>query len=337
MADSNEMFSFTFGDPEPVLSSQLHMYLGVFHNGEYYQPPIDLQGLAKCQYANAHHGSCLKFKSNMMIKWLEPSPILSRKVAQRLAYDYLLYGNMYPKFVKNQLRQVSRIEHVLALYTRKMTKEDRYLFLGENGQQIKFNVGEVGQIFDYDGRQTYYGVPEYFCGLQSALLNEDATLFRRKFYRNGAHMGYIFLTTDASLSSENQKALQKQVQESKGPGNYKSLYLHMPGASHGLGGKDNKKPVEIIPIGDLGHKDDFEKLKMITRGEALAMHRVHAGLAAVMPDNVGGFGDLNTISQINYENEVVPLQQVFLQINEYLPPSQWISFREPYWKKQSAA
>lgn len=331
---SNSVRCFSFGDPETVLASNLQSYLGVFFTGEYYQPPVNLTGLSKIQHASTHHGSCLHFKANMMVKWLEYSPILSRETARRLAYDYLLYGMMYPKYVKRRDRLVSRIEHCLTLHTRRMKEKDRFLFLTDGGKQIKFNPGEVQQIMSYDGRQTLYGVPEYFAGVQSVLLNEDATLFRRKYYKNGAHMGYVFLTTDKSLSPKDQTTLENTISKSKGVGNFQSMYLHMPGAATAFGGKDAKKPVEIIPVGDISHKDEFEQIKNISRGEALAMHRVHPALAAVMPDNVGGFGDLNTISQINYENEVVPLQQVFLQINDFLPRRQHISFREPDWKKE---
>lgn len=41
-----------------------------------------------------------------------------------------------------------------------------------------------------------YGLPEWLVVLQSALLNESVTLFRRKYYNNGSYAGFIFYMTD---------------------------------------------------------------------------------------------------------------------------------------------
>ncbi|CUY66236.1 phage portal protein%2C PBSX family [Serratia marcescens] len=39
----------------------------------------------------------------------------------------------------------------------------------------------------------------YLSALNSDWLNEFATLFRRKYYQNGAHAGYIMYVTYAAL------------------------------------------------------------------------------------------------------------------------------------------
>lgn len=39
---------------------------------------------------------------------------------------------------------------------------------------------------------------EHLSALNSAWLNESATLFRRKYDQNGAHAGYIMYVTDAA-------------------------------------------------------------------------------------------------------------------------------------------
>jgi hypothetical protein len=49
-------------------------------------------------------------------------------------------------------------------------------------------------------------MPEYLSALNSAWLNESATLFRRKYYQNGAHAGYIMYVTDAAQSSTDVEA-----------------------------------------------------------------------------------------------------------------------------------
>lgn len=61
----------------------------------------------------------------------------------------------------------------------------------------EFSSGSVFHLLEPDINQELYGVPEYLSALNSAWLNEAATLFRRKYYQNCAHAGYILYMTDA--------------------------------------------------------------------------------------------------------------------------------------------
>ena len=66
------------------------------------------------------------------------------------------------------------------------------------------------QVKEYDEIQQIYGMPDWLGGLQSALLNEDATLFRRRYYVNGAHLGYILYTNDAKLPPAARTKLEEK-------------------------------------------------------------------------------------------------------------------------------
>lgn len=46
-----------------------------------------------------------------------------------------------------------------------------------------------------------YGLPEYLAALKSAWLNKAATLFRRKYYLNGSHAGFVMYAKDALQDS----------------------------------------------------------------------------------------------------------------------------------------
>lgn len=67
-------------------------------------------------------------------------------------------------------------------------------------------------------------MPEYLSALNSAWLNEAATLFRRKYYQNGAHAGYIMYVTDAAQSGTDVEALRDAMRSSKGLGNFKICF-----------------------------------------------------------------------------------------------------------------
>ena len=328
---------FSFGDPEPVLSSRMTDYLGVFLDigGSYYRPPVCLHGLADLMNANAYHGPILHFKKNMLAKWYRPSPLLSLPDFTRAALDYVVTGMAYFQRYTNRLGQVTRLAWLPALAMRKSRKPDVFVRLKNAddpdyrfGGYAEYQPGEVIQLIEPDIKQSIYGLPQYLGGIQSVLLSEDSTLFRRKYYVNGAHMGYILVTSDAGLDDVTQKEIETQVRNSKGPGNFRSLYINIARS----GG--NKEPVKIIPVGNIGSKDEFQAMKEVTEMEMLSMHRVYPGLAAIIPANIGGFGDLQKAMQVYHELEVTAMQQVFLELNQRIRPGT-VTFADPMWKTAS--
>ncbi|MBL4761378.1 MAG: phage portal protein, partial [Gammaproteobacteria bacterium] len=236
--------AFNFGDPEPVLGNIITNYLGVFSDSgsDYYNPPVSLQGLANIKSANAHHETALHFKRNMILKWYNDNTLLPRKEFGPAVFDRFVFGNCYFQKIYNAFDQVVQLRHLPAMYMRKMKEAKQYCQLQSNGaDKIVYKIDEVIHLKDYDIKQQIYGMPEYIGGIQSILLNESATLFRRKYYENGAHMGYIFYTADADFEDEDEKALKEQIANSKGAGNFRSMFLNIPG------GKPDS--VKIIPVG----------------------------------------------------------------------------------------
>lgn len=330
LISTDAAFAFTFGDPEPVLKDSVLDYLGLFPDLEfgYWIPPIYLLGLAKAMNANPQHNAILRFKRNMLVKWMNPSPALSLEDAKKAALDFNVFGMAYFRIVYNLLGGVIRLERRPALMMRPGVDEGVYFELRDTRFQyqppVKYAPGEIIMIKEDDVKQDVYGVPEYFGGLQSVLLSEDATLFRRKYYKNGSHAGYILVTSDAGINEETAKVIEANIKKSKGPGNFRNMYINIPRTT-------SKEPVKIIPIGDIGTKDDFMSIKNITKADILAMHRMQPGIAGVIPENTSGFGDMEKIMRVYYELEVPPMQSNFLALNAYLPRRYWISFNPPQW------
>lgn len=98
-----------------------------------------------------------------------------------------------------------------------------------DGKQLHFDEEEVEHVMDYDVEQNIYGVPDYLGGMHALLLNESATLFRRRYFNNGAHAGFVFYTNDPNLTEEDEKTLQAKIAGSKGVGNFRSLFVNIPG------------------------------------------------------------------------------------------------------------
>lgn len=324
---------FAFGDPEPVLGATYLDYLGTFLDisGDYYRPPVDLDGLARLLGANAYHGPILHFKKNQVANYFTPSPLLDTNTLTAIALDYQVFENYYLQKIYNGLGRVVRLQYLPAISMRRGKRADVYYKLNTGMGDITRNAtpyrtGEVIHVKGPDVRQGIYGVPEYLGGIQSILLSEDSTLFRRKYFINGAHMGYILVTSDANLDDKTAELIEQQVKNSKGPGNFRSLYLNIPRTTNG-----QKEPVKLIPVGNIGSKDEFQAIKEITEMEMLAMHRIQPGLAAILPSNVGGFGDLRTQMEVYYEMEIPNLRRPFFMLNELLPGNP-VAFREPDWR-----
>ena len=326
-------YLFGFGDPEPVLLRNEWLdSLGIYliPTGEYYLPPVDFIALAKIVNANPYHGPLLHFKKNQITLWYQPSPILGYHDLHKAALDYLVLGNCFFKKYQNGFGTITRLEHLSALNMRRLKADDSYCQLQPyNAPQpyIEFEQGEILHLGEYDLRQHIYGLPQYLGGVQSVLLSEASTLFRRKYFINGSHMGYIMVTSNAGINEDTAKMIEEKVRRGKGVGNFRNMFINIPKTT-------DREPVKIIPVGDKGTKDEFETIKNVTEGEACAMHRVPPVLASITPSNTGGFGDVEKARRVYHDQEVIPLQRDFLRINQKIG-RQAVIFTEPDFKQLS--
>ena len=313
-------FAFSFGEPETVMQGQLSQYLGVYllDNGQYYQPPVPLTGLARLLRANAYHWPMLEFKVNMVMRGFQASIGLSRVCFRKASTDYMVFANAYLQKLFNIFGQVIAYKHLPAINIRRAKQEDTYCQLGIDGKITFFEPGEVLHIRNYEVSQDIYGLPSYIGAIQSMLLQEDATLFRRRYYRNGAHMGYIFYSSSAYLDPDDEDALRTAIRQSKGVGNFRNLFLHMPNG--------REKDIQILPVGDFSTKDELEKIKNISRDDIIAAHRIPPALANIIPSVAGGLGDISKVDAVYMKNEIVPLREELGVVNDYLPQDRQVRF-----------
>ncbi len=272
-------------------------------------------GLAKLLKANAHHGAIPPFKRNLILREFIPSAGFSTQTMSRAALDYVVFGETYLLRKTNAFGQVLELQHLPAINMR-VKLDGGFRMLLRDGKYEDFDQDEIEHIYNYDVEQEIYGVPDYLGGLQALLLNEAATLFRRRYYSNGAHVGYIFYSNDPNMSQEDEDHLQAQIAGAKGVGNFRSMFVNIPGGS--------EKAIQIIPVGDFQAKDELEKVKNITRNDVIAAWRMNPALAGIIPENVAGFGDIVKIDQVYTNNEIRPICQLFNQVNDTLRPDRHI-------------
>lgn len=311
VAPPQSMQAFSFGDPTPVLDRrELLDYIECWNNGRWYDTPVSFDGLAKAFRSSPHHSSAIFVKRNILTATYIPSPMLTRADFARFALDYLVFGNGYLERRDSVGGRPLKLVTAMAKYTRRGLAEGEYYFVQGYGNEHEFKRGSICHLLEPDIHQEIYGLPEYLSALQAALLNESSTLFRRKYYINGSHAGYILYVSDPSHSEDDISAMRQALRDSKGPGNFRNLFLYSPN-----GKKDG---VQVIPISEVAAKDEFLGIKNATRDDILAAHRVPPQLLGIVPNNTGGFGDMGKAAKVFAKNELEPLQNRMREVNDWI-------------------
>jgi PBSX family phage portal protein len=309
--DQARMEAFSFGDPVPVMDSREMLdYIECWMNGRWYEPPVSFDGLAKSFRASTHHSSAIYFKRNILLSTYVPHRLLTREAFSAFALDYLIFGNAYLERRKNRLGGTLVLKHALSKYVRRGADLETYFYVRGWQQEDTFEPGSVYHMREADINQEVYGLPEYLSTLQAAWLNESATLFRRRYYNNGSHAGFILYISDAAQQQGDIDSIRQALKDSKGPGNFRNLFLYSPN-----GKKDG---IQVIPVSEVAAKDDFMNIKNVSRDDVLAAHRIPPQLLGIVPGNTGGFGAIIPAAQVFAKNEVEPLQARFKELNEWL-------------------
>ncbi|MBZ6534923.1 MULTISPECIES: phage portal protein [Acinetobacter calcoaceticus/baumannii complex] len=320
--------AFTFGDPVPVLSNDLSEYMECWFNGRWYEPAVSIAGLSKSFRATPYLSSGIFLKRNYLVSQFIPHPLLSRSAFEQIAFDYIWSGNAYLEEIRSLTKKTIKFKPSLSKYMR-VGQDDRFFMITNDHigySEYEFPEGRITHIRESDIDQEIYGKPEYIAALQSLWLNESATLFRRKYYNNGSHAGFIMYVNDPANDPQDIDNLRQALKDSKGPGNFRNLFYYSPN-----GKKDG---VQIIPVSEIAAKDDFANIKNITRDDVLASLRIPPQLMGIVPNNSGGFGSVTDAEDVFYSKEIVPLQSRLSQINE-LTGIELIRFKE-YDLKKSA-
>ncbi|MGR5945797.1 phage portal protein [Enterobacter sp. C4G1] len=310
-APTQSMEAFTFGEPTAVLDRRdILDYVECVDNGQWYEPPVSFSGLAKSMRAAVHHSSPIYVKRNILVSTYIPHPLLSQQDFSRFVLDFLVFGNAFIEKRVSLSGKPLKLETSPAKYTRRGVEDGTYWYMQSDLQPHQFAPGSVFHLLEPDINQEVYGLPEYLSALNSAWLNESATLFRRKYYQNGAHAGYIMYVTDAAQSSTDVEALRKAMRDSKGLGNFKNLFFYAPnGKADGI---------KIVPLSEVATKDDFFNIKKVSAEDLMSAHRVPPQMMGMMPNNTGGFGDVVKAAEVFVRNELIPMQERIKECNEWL-------------------
>lgn len=302
---------FTFGDREPLADAKdLLNYLQCTPCGNWYEPPVNFDTLGNTFSSSSYHSSPIYVKRNILTSTFIPHKYLSRQAFERIANDFLILGNCYLEKRTNMLKQTDGLKPTLAKYTRRGVEDNEYWYIDKYWEEHKFKKGSVWHMLAPDINQEIYGLPEYLAAINSVWLDNSATVFRQRYYKNGSHAGFILYLSNPSHNEKDIEELKKALQSSRGPGNFRNLLMYTP----------NGKPdgLKLIPVGEVAAKDNFADIKSVSQDDILTAHRVPPSLMGITPKNTGGFGDPEKASKVFARNEIKPLQDRFLQLNDWM-------------------
>lgn len=298
-----------FSMPEAVIPDMwLTDYDTLYFNEGYgyWEPPVDRHLLAGLTRRNAQHGGIVQSRANMAASRFVSGGLSSQQM-QAGFLNFVTFGDQALLKIRNGFGQVVRL-FPLPSYRTRVTGDNGAAVLERDSQVRYYKARDITWVKQYDAVQQVYGLPDYLGGLQATLLNEDATLFRRKYFLNGAHMGFIMYATDPNLDPDTEEELKTKIQDSKGVGNFRSLFVNIPnGAEKGL---------QIIPVGNFESKDEFMNVKNVSAQDVLNAHRFPPGLSGIIPSNTAGLGDPTKYDGVYFKNETKPLIKMFVDAVE---------------------
>ncbi|QCT18495.1 phage portal protein [Jejubacter calystegiae] len=316
---ARKMSIITLGKPEPILTTGTN-YSDVWYDNEaeHWTLPIDRLALAQLVNLNAQHGGVLYARRNMVAADYQGGGLTHEELKAAI-FDYLVFGDIALVKIRNGWGEVVGLAPMPALYTR-IRKSGEFAVLQE-GEPLIYPPEDVIFLKQYDPQQGIYGLPDYISGIHSALLNGEATIFRRRYYHNGAHTGGIIYSNDENMTDEVEQEIIGKLEQSKGIGNFSTMFVNIP--------KGNPEGIKFIPIGDISAKDEFQNVKSISAQDVLTAHRFPAGMAGIIPTNGSIMGDIEKISRTYQRAEVAPIQNLFkaaVKDDREIPPHLWLNF-----------
>jgi capsid portal protein len=281
VANRGGMDAFTFGDPESVLDRRtlLDTVMQVYRNDRWYEPPISRDGLARSFNASPHHSSAILLKRNIVVSALRATPYLSSAAAERAIQDFLVFGECYLLKIANRFGGLVRLDYLPAKYMRRGVTPGVFWYVPGGAPEVEYPAGAVVQIMQPDINQEIYG----------------------------SHAGYILYAT-GDIDERDTTKLRAALRASKGPGNFRNLFVHAPAGKEGS--------LKIIPVAEQGAKDVFLEIKNATRDDVLAAHRVPPQLLGIVPAQGSAFGNPRDATGMFWMLEIIPLLSRFLRINE---------------------
>lgn len=256
--------------------------------------------------------------------------IIRPKDVKKFVSDFKLFGSCVGqvRYGKGSKRTIAKIEHI----DRKMVapeklnkngeieayyvsadwsqsyveKPDRYPAFGTSKKDI-----EIFEIKPYKAGRTYFADPDYFAGLQYAMLEEEISNFSVNHIKNGLSMGWVINFNNGIPSEEVQEELERKViGKTTGSNNAGRVIINFSDS------KETAPTVDAIP--DNANHEQWQFWANEARQQLLVAHRVTSPMLFGVKDNTGLGNNANELKEgtkLLHETTIRPKQ---LEIIEFL-------------------
>lgn len=255
--------------------------------------PLDLGTLLQATTMGPFHKRCLVFKRIAAIGSGYDTAGSAQAVAnvlptwdlRAMADDWLVFGNGYLEKETNVTGRVVRLHHVRAntlwktpdgSWTQRLVDPVK-----DTPTWRAIPRNKIIHLREYSPLSDHYGVPDYIPALLPVALAYEADDFHRKFYQNGAHAGLIILLKGVrNLTPAQRDEIKAQLGKTKGPGNFKSLFMCF---------KNSDVDIEIKGVAkESPVKDDYAEVNKNTREKIISAHGVPPRLMNIILDAKAG-------------------------------------------------
>lgn len=311
----SSMIANRWGDPESALeASRLELIHSstLAHNGQYYEPALPFEGLARLRRINPHHSPLPEFVASWVVRYLKPHPNIKRADLKKMLIDHETMANGFLRVVRNGVGGANRLVYQPTINTRLAADAVNYGYLKPlSFEFVPFNPGEIIHHKTHDSLQQIYGTPYWIGAMQSIMLGEDVRVFPRLFFKNGGSTGDMVITS--GLFASEQKGVDNILGGIKGAGRFLRLVLQFSR------GKIDEM-IKVIPYSTGSDKIDFSKLANLSSDDVLDAWGIRAELVGMTPDTPGGSGDMDKIKRLFHEGGIIPRQQALQDLlNDILP------------------
>lgn len=311
-----------WGDPETALdASRMELLYGatLVNNGQYYEPSLPFEGLARLRRVNPHHSPLPEFVASWVVRYLKPHPLIKRAELKKMLIDLETMANGFLLRLTNAAGKTTELLYQPTINTRRAADPTRYGFLTPNSREFVLFYGlDVVHVMQHDSLQQVYGVPYWIGAMQSVLLGEDVRVFPRLFFKNGGSTGDMIVTS--GLFPTEQEGVSKVVGNIKGAGRFLRMLFQFSR------GKIDEM-IKVIPYSTGAEKIDYSKLATLSSDDVLDAWGIRAELVGMTPDTPGGSGDMDKLKQMFHESAIIPRQQALQDaLAPYLPDSQPLVF-----------
>lgn len=273
---------------------------------QFWVPSFSIEGLNQVAALSPIISSSNALIAKSIANCYIENKILSREDLEEAVLQYLYNGNIYLLKNKNNNGEILNLSLIksefvrISLDNKVITKhfdpkEDQTAYL-------KWEDGIFVHLKQPSPLSGVYGLPYTIGVLHQVYLGNDAVIFRRNFYMNGAHMGYLIEIDANGMTKQEEKDIRESFKASKGAGNFTTNIILSRGRE-----KTDKQKVHAIPLGDISAQDEFPGLKGVVKDDIIMAMGVPVSLLGGLPSQGGMLGDSRKAMEVFGNNKVDPL------------------------------